>query len=97
MVYKVNTVPGLVAAVAAGIGIAPLPCMSAEREPSLIRLSEPNADISGTLWLLTHPELRQSPRVRVVMDFLGAELARHRATMEGGLRADEPAHAPAEA
>ena len=61
IVYKVNTVLGLAEAVEAGIGVGPLPCFIADPRPALVRLSPPNPDFSTGLWLLTHPDLRQSP------------------------------------
>jgi DNA-binding transcriptional LysR family regulator len=86
IVYKVNTVLGLTEAVEAGIGIGPLPCFIADARPALVRLSPPNADFSTGLWLLTHPDLRHSARVRVFLDFLAAEIARQRKYLEGGAR-----------
>ena len=86
IVYKVNTVLGLTEAVEAGIGIGPLPCFIADARPALVRLSPPNPDFSTGLWLLTHPDLRHSARVRVFLDFLAAEIAKQRKYLEGGAR-----------
>jgi DNA-binding transcriptional LysR family regulator len=86
IVYKVNTVLGLTEAVEAGIGVGPLPCFIADARPALVRLSPPNPDFSTGLWLLTHPDLRHSARVRVFLDFLAAEIARQRKYIEGELR-----------
>src|SRR5918993_237551 len=86
IVYKVNTVLGLAEAVEAGIGVGPLPCFIADARPALVRLSEPNPDFSTGLWLLTHPDLRHSARVRVFLDFLAAEIAKRRRYLEGGAR-----------
>jgi DNA-binding transcriptional LysR family regulator len=86
IVYKVNTVLGLTEAVEAGIGIGPLPCFIADARPALVRLSPPNPDFSTGLWLLTHPDLRHSARVRVFLDFLAAEIAKLRKYLEGGAR-----------
>ena len=86
IVYKVNTVLGLTEAVEAGIGIGPLPCFIADASPALVRLSPPNPDFSTGLWLLTHPDLRHSARVRVFLDFLAAEIAKQRKYLEGGAR-----------
>jgi DNA-binding transcriptional LysR family regulator len=83
IVYKVNTVLGLAEAVEHGIGIGPLPCFIADARPSLVRLTEPNPDFSAGLWLLTHPDLRQSARVRAFMDFTAAEIAKLRRSIEG--------------
>jgi DNA-binding transcriptional LysR family regulator len=83
IVYKVNTVLGLAESVESGIGIGPLPCFIADARPALVRLTPPNPDFSAGLWLLTHPDLRQSARVRAFMDFMAAELTRQRRMIEG--------------
>ncbi len=83
IVYKVNTVLGLAEAVEAGIGIGPLPCFIADARPQLVRLSPPNPEFSTGLWLLTHPDLRQSARVRVFLDFMANEIAKQRRHIEG--------------
>lgn len=83
LAYKVNTVLGLAEAVEAGIGIGHLPCFIADARPALKRLAPPDPAFAGDLWLLTHPDLRHSPRVRVFLDFLAAEIAAQRAFIEG--------------
>jgi DNA-binding transcriptional LysR family regulator len=83
--YRVNTVLGLAEAVEAGIGIGHLPCFVADTRPTLVRLAVPAPDLADDLWLLTHPDLRHSPRVRVFLDFMAAEIARHRKLIEGEL------------
>ena len=87
--YKVNTVLGLAEAVEQSLGIGHLPCFIADRRPGLVRLGPPNPEFAADLWLLTHPDLRHSPRVRVFLDFLAAEIARERSLIEGAL----PGHA----
>ena len=83
IVYRVNTVLGLTEAVEAGIGVGPLPCFIADPRPALRRLSPPNPDFSTGLWLLTHPDLRASARVRAFLDFTAAEIVRLRPAIEG--------------
>jgi DNA-binding transcriptional LysR family regulator len=83
IVYKVNTVLGLTEAVEAGVGVGPLPCFIADARPALKRLSPPNPDFATGLWLLTHPDLRHSARVRVFLDFVAAEVAKRRRAIEG--------------
>jgi DNA-binding transcriptional LysR family regulator len=83
IVYKLNTVLGLAEAVEAGIGIGHLPCFIGDARPGLMRLAGPEADFAADLWLLTHPDLRHSARVRAFFDFLGAEIARQRDLIEG--------------
>jgi DNA-binding transcriptional LysR family regulator len=74
---------GLTEAVEAGIGVGPLPCFIADDRPGLVRLAPPNPDFATGLWLLTHPDLRQSARVRVFLDFLAGEVAKQRRRLEG--------------
>jgi len=83
IVYRVNTVLGLTEAVEAGIGVGPLPCFIADARPGLVRITAPNPEFSTGLWLLTHPDLRQSARVRAFLDFIFAEIAKRRRMIEG--------------
>lgn len=80
---KSSAVLGLAEAVEQGLGIGPLPCFIADQRPKLVRLLPPDPDFSTGLWLLTHPDLRNAPRVRAFMDFVGAELAKLRGLIEG--------------
>ena len=95
IVYKVNTVLGLAEAVEAGIGIGFLPCFIADTKPGLTRLAPPDPGFSADLWLLTHPDLRHSPRVRLFLDFMAAELGRMKPLIEGGLALSPRDRAPA--
>jgi DNA-binding transcriptional LysR family regulator len=67
---------GLLAAVRSGFGMAVLPSFMADRMPELVRVLEPSPKDESGLWLVTHERLRNVPRVRAVMDFLGDRLAR---------------------
>lgn len=85
-VYSVNNVLGLVHAVEAGIGVGPVPCFIADQRPDLVRLTRPNLDNAPGVWILTHPELRQSPRVRAFLDHVTEALVKRRALIEGATR-----------
>lgn len=80
---KLNTVLGLTEAIENKIGIGPLPCLIGDTHPKLTRLTPPVPEIASTLWLLTHPDLRHSARVRSFMDFMAAELIQLRRLIEG--------------
>lgn len=71
-VSRVNSVLGMHAAVRSGVGVAVLPCYLAEPDPALRRLGGPIEDLAVDLWLLTHPDLRQTARVRAVLDYFGS-------------------------
>jgi molybdate transport repressor ModE-like protein len=80
---RFDSVAGLVAGVAAGLGHGFLPCIAGDRHPGLVRLGPPLAGLSADLWLLTHPDLRYVPRVRVLLDFLGQRMLALRPRLEG--------------
>jgi DNA-binding transcriptional LysR family regulator len=83
IVYRVNSVLGLAEAVAAGIGFGLVPCFLGSSVSNLAQLSLPIAGIGADLWLLTHPDLRQTARVRAFMDYASAELGKKRKFIEG--------------
>jgi DNA-binding transcriptional LysR family regulator len=59
----------------AGLGAAVLPCFVGDREPELERLTEPETSGEFGVWVLTHPDLRRSVRVRAFMQEIGAMIA----------------------
>ena len=72
--------------VSAGAGVGVLPCGLAAQSPGLVPLGDALAELTVPLWLLTHPDLSQTPRVRVVMDLLADAVSRERALLEAPLR-----------
>ena len=83
IVYKVNSLVGLAEAAAGGVGIALLPCFVGTAVPGLARLGPPLPELEGELWLLTHPDLRNTARVRAFLDYCAAEIAKRRKAIEG--------------
>jgi DNA-binding transcriptional LysR family regulator len=83
IVYKNNTMVGLAEAAAAGVGLALLPCYIGTVVPGLAQLSQPLPDLESELWLITHPDLRNTARVRAFLDFCADEIAKRRHTLEG--------------
>lgn len=83
VVARASSLPGLAAAARAGIGLAPLPCFIGDVDPALMRHAPPLADMASHLWLITHPDLRRTARVRAVLDHLAEALAPSRALLEG--------------
>lgn len=58
-----------------GIGIGVLPTFMEPRHPELVAVSEPIPELSVPVWMLTHPDLRQTARVRAFMQFVGDAVA----------------------
>lgn len=57
-----------------GLGLALLPCFMAHTAPTLQAVGDPVPACATELWLLTHPDLRDTTRVKVVFQLLHAEL-----------------------
>jgi DNA-binding transcriptional LysR family regulator len=73
----------MAAAVRSGLGLAVLPCFMADTDRQLVRLSVPIDEISSTLWLLSHRDLKDCARFRAFRDFAFAYLSKHRDIIEG--------------
>lgn len=58
------------AACGQGLGLAVLPCFLGDTDPALARLGEPLPACDSELWLLSHPELRETARVKAVRAWL---------------------------
>jgi DNA-binding transcriptional LysR family regulator len=82
LVYKVNSMLGIAEAVAGGAGLALLPCFVGQSIPGLARLTPPLPELDAELWLVTHPDLNRTARVRTFLDFCAAEIDKRRAILE---------------
>ena len=82
IVYKANTMIGLAEASAAGMGMTLLPCYVGTAVAGLAQLSPPLPELEGELWMVSHPDLRNTARVRAFLDFCGAEIAQRRKVIE---------------
>ncbi len=87
IVFKTSAVLGIAEAIENGMGIGPLPCFIGDQKRGLKRVIAPNPDFGTALWLLTHPDIRQAPRIRTTLDMLAAEIGRHRKLIEGEVAA----------
>jgi DNA-binding transcriptional LysR family regulator len=69
-VFHSNDMVSLQAAARDGLGVALLPSFMAETDEALVRLPGPRHAFSRELFLVVHGDLRRSPPIRAVMDFL---------------------------
>ncbi len=84
VVFRCNSTASLLAAARLGIGVAVLPRFLADPDPGL-RLLEGPVPVSHELWLLVHGDLRRTPRVRAVIEWVDEVVARARgALLPGG-------------
>jgi DNA-binding transcriptional LysR family regulator len=82
VVFRSNSTASLQAAARAGMGVAVLPCFVAEHDPALVRLDGPQP-VNHELWLLVHGDLRRTPRVRAVIEWVDALVERARPVLCG--------------
>jgi DNA-binding transcriptional LysR family regulator len=68
VVLETNSTHALLAAARADAGIAVIPRFVARWHDDLVEVSEQVAE--QDVWLITHPEFRRDPKVRVTADFL---------------------------
>lgn len=69
-----NSVLGLVYSAKAGIGLAALPTALGDAEPDLVRVLGPIPELARIWRVLTTAELRHTPRVAALFDFLVDEV-----------------------
>lgn len=67
--HRFNSMFALNRAISAGAGIGLLPNLHDPVSSKLVSISEPIKILKMSLWILTHPDLRNQPRVRAFMDF----------------------------
>jgi DNA-binding transcriptional LysR family regulator len=78
-----KNIPSVLLAVKSGAGLAPLPAPMADREADLVRVLGPIPELKSEIYLLTHADLRQTPRVSAFFDYCVAEIAALRAALRG--------------
>ena len=68
-----------------GLGLLPIPHYMAHGHPELHRVLAEDFAVSLDLWLLTHQDLKATPRIRAVIDFLAEQIAADRHLLMGHL------------
>ncbi len=80
-----NSFVNLRQACSQGLGVALLPCFLADARADLQRISPLIDECASDLWLLMHPDLRQTARVKAVFEVLQQELLQQKDLLEGAL------------
>lgn len=68
IVNRNNSMLGTLSAVKAGIGIAPLPTTLGDAEETLVQVLPPVEELTRSWYLLSHPDLRETPRIAAFVD-----------------------------
>ncbi len=71
IVVRSNNMTALAGAVSIGMGIGVNSCLLARQNPDLVRIMPEMVLFETEVWLVTHPDLRRSARIRATFDFLG--------------------------
>lgn len=75
---RFDSINAVLSVVARGVGCGALPCFIADDHPALERLPGTYQETDVQMWVLTHPDLRKSAKVRAGLQFFGSRLsARH--------------------
>ena len=82
IVLSGESVPSVMNAVRAGIGVSALPCFAVHGNAALVRLT-PTVVAQTEAFLVIPPDHRNTVRVRLVMDAVTALFERERALLSG--------------
>lgn len=72
---ELNDISGHLIAARGGAGVAGLPCFLGDSDPDLVRIGDGAPPFSRDIWLVVDRDLRKTPSVRAVMDFVVALIA----------------------
>ena len=81
-VAHVNTIPAVVAAVRAGLGLGVAPGGVLDSDPTVVACFTLPPELDGQVWLVTHERVRRLPRVRALIDFRAAYIAVRREQLQ---------------
>lgn len=76
IVFRAGDLFGQLEAVRTGVGAAVLPHFMAALEPALVLLPSGSKPPTREIWLATYPDLKRSPAIRLVVDFLTETIGR---------------------
>ena len=68
VVSRASSMLGTLSAVKAGIGVAPLPTTLGDAEATLVQVLPPVSELTRSWYVLTHPDLRKTPRIAAFVD-----------------------------
>lgn len=81
--YIVSDLLAQITATREGLGASILPCFIGDNDPSLQRLSPDSTRLYGELWMLTHSDIRNTPRVRAFTEFMTDAIRAQKKLLEG--------------
>jgi DNA-binding transcriptional LysR family regulator len=83
VVFRTNSALMLLKAVQVGLGVGPLPCVLADADRKLERVLPAVPAERDDLWLVVHPDVQRTSRVRAVIEAIEARMAEIAASLSG--------------
>jgi len=83
VVLRTDNLSTMHAAVAAGLGLARMPCYEVDADRKLMRLDLPLTPSTWGIWVLSHVDLRSTARVRVTREFMADAILENKALILG--------------
>lgn len=93
-VFRSNDLAALLNAARVGLGITVLPHFLAAQDDLLERVADPACPTLRQIWLVMHPDVKRSPRVRLIADVLADVVGEADALMSGRDILNQAAQAP---
>jgi DNA-binding transcriptional LysR family regulator len=78
VVRELNHIGERLIAARAGVGVADLPCFLGESDRDLVRIHDVVPSFARDIWLVVHRDLRKTPMVRAVTDFVATVISENR-------------------
>ena len=93
---RANSVAALLPSVKSGAGLAAMPTIVGDNEADLVRVLDLGPEMATPFYLLTHRDLRRTPRVRAFFDFIIEHLDEVRPLLspdhDSPIRQSQPEH-----
>lgn len=83
--WTIGDINAQAAAARAGLGMALLPCWVGDLDSGLIRVPPGEIAYERTAWILTHPDLKTTERVRLFTRYMMERVTRHKDVFQGKL------------
>ena len=83
IVNRNTSILGTLSAVKAGIGIAPLPTTLGDAEETLVQILPPVEELNRSWYVLSHPDLRKTPRIAAFVDHVLDDISALRTALIG--------------
>jgi len=81
IIFRGDSVLSVASAMASGMGLGLLPCMHGNQIDKLVRISPVVEGVREDIWLLAHPDVRKSAKIREFMNHCMQYLSEHRKTI----------------